>query len=664
MYSLFSTLLLFFMMRIMKFVILESSSILPYTTVLSLATQSARYEQSMQSNLWKMADQATQATALQQKAAYSETLADESSTLAAENLKEGEALELQGEELLTKGEADAALAATDQSMAEELGVKAAVEEATAVSELGVAAGEEVLVEQDVVEATAEAAIAARDGFEADADQIVVGACQVVPILDFVCDIIGGVAAMGLETAAAEQAAAAAADYTAAVAVQIEEESQVAEATEVQAQSGSDGEVAAESQATASELEAKSQEELVQGKEEEATGDEKLEQSAAEQEASEEEQAEAVGEEEASAASWKKSLAFGASACWDAMMGGLVSLIALGFFGVRLLISFAAPGLKSVYVHVAPKIMKREQLSFFPAKTVSHVFHHVLIFGLVAGLFGNMFLVINQVAIRSRGGIFLEFGATAAFLQSLLLHSIPSVMLVPPKGQGLWYARLVTGVSMFLRCQLFLWPLFVLEILLLQVNFGSYVFSASVITFLQQWILWGLFAVTIMVHYVIIEGPEWKCNAAETIAEQDRGDSEVTGLLRDENTTSDVESRYGSASPSKEGVETSVDADINIDVRRVTVSEERPFWELLWKDLQRLKFPFELLVATSMFALLQQSIPNLKDLWPASKTIILAAHPHWYLALLGTAVVSILTLVVCLRMPTRENSPPGSSLGTF
>jgi hypothetical protein len=114
----------------------------------------------------------------------------------------------------------------------------------------------------------------------------------------------------------------------------------------------------------------------------------------------------------------------------------------------------------------------------------------------------------------------------------------------------------------------------------------------------------------------------------------------------------------------DGIVVDSDVDIGSDVRRSTASEDRPFWELLWEALQRLKLPFELLVATSMFALLQQSIPNLKDLWPASKTIILAAHPHWYLALLGTAVVSILTLVVCLRMPTRENSPPGSSLGTF
>jgi hypothetical protein len=167
-----------------------------------------------------------------------------------------------------------------------------------------------------------------------------------------------------------------------------------------------------------------------------------------------------------------------------------------------------------------------------------------------------------------------------------------------------------------------------------------------------------------VHYIFIEGLEWKCITAKTIVDQRfGGDTEVTGLLRDENTTSDVESKYGSGSCSKEDVETPVDTavDTELDVRRSTASEERTFWELLWKDLQRLKFPFDLLVATSMLALLQQSIPNMKSLWPASKTIILAAHPLWHLALLATTVVSILTLlIVCLRIPTRENSLAGRS----
>jgi hypothetical protein len=112
----------------------------------------------------------------------------------------------------------------------------------------------------------------------------------------------------------------------------------------------------------------------------------------------------------------------------------------------------------------------------------------------------------------------------------------------------------------------------------------------------------------------------------------------------------------------DGIVVDSDVDIGSDVRRSTASEDRPFWELLWEALQRLKLPFELLVATSMFALFQQSIPNLKSLWPASKTLILAAHPHWQLAVFGTTVVSIITLVVvCLRiLPTRENSLAGRS----
>jgi hypothetical protein len=625
----------------------------------------------MQSNLWNMAQEATKAAAYQQKAAYSVTLADESSSMAAENQREGEALELRGEARVTQGEADEALSATDQRMADEFGVKAGEEQAAAVAEFGEAAGEDILVEQDVAEATAEAALATRDGFQANADEIVVGACEVVPILDIVCDVVGGIAAVGLETAAAKQAAAAAADYAVAVAAQVEEESQLAEAAELQAQGARDGEVAAESQATASELEAKAQEALAEGVEEEAVGEEKLTQSAAEQEAAEQEQAEAVGEEEGAAQSWQKSVVYGVSAWWDAMMAGLVSLVALGFFGVRVLISFGVAALKTLCVPVAPRIKSGgEPVPCFPMRTVSRVFHHVLIFSLVAGLFGNMILVMDQVAIRSRGGILLQFGVSAAILQSLLLHAIPRALLVVPTEQAVWLERVRTGFSMFIRRLLVLWPLFVLEILLLRVNLGSTVFSSAVIAFLQQWCLWGLFALALMVHYIFIERLECKCHGTRSKAERGLGrDGELNGLLHDENAVSDVDTKYGSSSAGDAAGETLVDADIDIEVdnrrgrtnskdsvvQRSAISEERPFLQLLWKDWQRLKFPFELLVASSMFALLRQSIPNLLSLWPASRAIILAANPHWHLAVLGTGVASILTLAVCLRISARGDS---------
>jgi hypothetical protein len=58
--------------------------------------------------------------------------------------------------------------------------------------------------------------------------------------------------------------------------------------------------------------------------------------------------------------------------------------------------------------------------------------------------------------------------------------------------------------------------------------------------------------------------------------------------------------------------------------------------------------FDLLIASCAFAVLRTCLPNVKHLWPISKTIILAAHPHWWLvalfggmALLGNGVFVLL-----------------------
>lgn len=78
-------------------------------------------------------------------------------------------------------------------------------------------------------------------------------------------------------------------------------------------------------------------------------------------------------------------------------------------------------------------------------------------------------------------------------------------------------------------------------------------------------------------------------------------------------------------------------------------KEHSLWLFLCRDLQRLVFPFELLIATSMFAVLRQSTTSLHRVWPVSKAIVATMHPHWHLAVLGTATCCILVLVFCVRV---------------
>lgn len=63
---------------------------------------------------------------------------------------------------------------------------------------------------------------------------------------------------------------------------------------------------------------------------------------------------------------------------------------------------------------------------------------------------------------------------------------------------------------------------------------------------------------------------------------------------------------------------------------------------------RLLTAFEVLMASIMLALLWQSSPITKQLWPASKAILLAAHPHWHaFAAVGAVIALILLVCACL-----------------
>jgi len=613
----------------------------------------------MQRHLLQMAKQAALAVELQQKASQSVATADEFAAQATADQAEAAELQAQSDELLGKAKADQASSQSDQVAAEELEAQSAAEEASATTEFSAAAAEEVVVEEDTAKATADATAAARNGFEAEEDELLVGACNAVPVLDVVCNVVGGVAAVGLETATAREAARAAAEYAAAVAAQVDEESLVAEATEVQAAAARDSDGAVDRQAAAAELKLQSEQELVEGQAEQVEANEKLAESTGEKEAAEEQEAEAVTEEEGAAAAMQTSLAHGAMACWDGILAGLVSLVALGFFAVRLIGSFVLPALACTYSTVAMMISRSTTTTTtmgsgsiaasisFPTRTVSHVFHHVLILVLTLGAFGEWLATLDQLSLRSRGGILLEMAASAAFLQSAFLHFLPHT-LFRKKGRR-WHEQALLGGLVLLRSFVWLWPLFLLEVLLLRVNFGSRVFTRAIA--LHQWYLWALFAVTLLLlHYVFVERRQIETIISPQTAGEDLEHATITTAENKTTAAGDtVESIDESTALLGNGAtggSTAMTADTSPESETM---KERTFWQLLCCDLQRLVFPFELLIATSMFALLRQSITSLERVWPVSKAVVAIMHPHWHLALLGTAAACILALVVCIHV---------------
>lgn len=594
---------------------------LSYSTAVGLAGQSAVYESAMRENLLQMAAAVAKASELQSSAEVTSTTAEETLEKAAADRAESEALQAQGEALLAEAEADQAAAEADEASAGELAAAAAEEAAAAEADYAKVAAEEVLVEEDVAKATADAAKATRDGFRASEDEVAVGACELVPVLDLVCDIVGGAAAIGLETVSAGEAARAASEYAAAVAVQSAEDTQVAEATELAASAGRDGDLAAESTAAAGELQAKAGSEVAEGEATEAAAEEELAQSTAEEATAEEEEVEAAAEEEQAGQYWAKSVEAGAGACWNAILSGLLATAAFGYFAIRIMASAVIPG---IHVAVLSSSGSAAPAAWVSVRLVSHCLHHVLILGAVAGLFRNKLLLLDQVDVRTKGGIVLELAISTAAAQALALHCHSHAGVMESVG---WKSRACTGLVLWLRATFVLALLVVIEVLLLLVIVGPDLFSAPLLGFLRQWYVWAALSTSLIIHFWCIDRREWK-------AFSDQDSKSYVSDVEEERLLS---SQRG-AKPWYGASETEADWLPIEDQKAGSRKRINP----LWTDMKRLVLPFEMLVAACMFALLRSCLPNVKLLWEASHPLIVGAHPHWRRdgIIVGSIVVAI------------------------
>ena len=219
-----------------------------YLSVLGLTYQSCRFKASMSENLVKMATEAAQ-VALHQEAAESDfALSTQEHDTAIMDETKGETLQEEADALIVKADQDEAMAATEETVADEQAVKAVGEEEQAGEHFAEAGSLQAAVDADRVDAGVESAAAARTEFTAHGDELGTGICEFVPVLDVVCDILGGTAAVGLEAKAAKDAAESAAFLAAAVEAESKEKAEMALAVKLQGEATEDGEVATEGHA--------------------------------------------------------------------------------------------------------------------------------------------------------------------------------------------------------------------------------------------------------------------------------------------------------------------------------------------------------------------------------------------------------------------------------
>ena len=381
------------------------------------------------------------------------------------------------------------------------------------------------------------------------------------------------------------------------------------------------------------LEAEAEAELTEAQEEETAAQEMLDQSALEEETAEGEEGEAMTEEAQSDASFAKSAEYGVAACWDACIAVAVSLSAVGFFAVR----FATMMVSSASTHL-PTIVSNGT-GGLPLKWVSRLFLHCIIFCLTLGYFGSSFFEhFDSLQVRARGGIILLFSVSVSVAQALFVNSLPVIWSTDDSCVG----RIKASSRAFLSSVARLFPLMILEFLILRVMFGSTLFNTNILNNFHEWYLWVAFAVSLVSYYWFFERQQLEIHSMDVMSGGDTVSS--YGAMTGRSATSCSETVPLASSTCVAQQETTMHSRFTAVVRY----------------FEQYQLPFDLLVAVCAFAILRVCFPNLRRLWPLSKKIILEAHPHWWIvAVVCSAVVLLGTFVFCLfrrkRIRERDSS---------
>ena len=592
------------------------SSLVSYWSMLGLAAQSSRWEQNMNAKMIQMAASTATATSLHAASVENEELALQAEATADADIVQADELQEQAEALLEKAEVDQALAASEQVGAEELQVEIATEEAEAAARAGMAAADEAASDAEFLEGTADATEAAEDEAEAHGEELGVAFCELIPLLDLFCDVVGGVTAVGMEVSAAAAATKAATEFAAATANKVKEESELALVGDLQAKVAEDTEMATELQADEAELEELAQEEKAEGLEEEAAADALFEEAEVEQEAAAENEGVAATEETAADASAEQALMHGVAACWDAMMAGIVGVFAFGYYALRITFSLLIPGMISTvgFVDVA---LKAGPSSIPIAKSLvrdlSYVLHHGFIFLLSIGCLGTLLSGLENNGIRARGGLILLFAVMGGLVQTLVLHSVPTRL--KSKAGICWIIRDALSRTLILTV------LFALEILILLVNLGHetlffFLSGAS----LDRWWWKVLFVSTLAAHLWFLELPR-------SVHDQIRGSKNVE---TNSSTPCDIAAKSHAQEPTEFDSLLGAASESHRlqDVRYGDTPQTTPVHISFRDEFNKLQIPFEILVLSCMLALIRHCIPSLHALWPVSKALLRHTRPDW------------------------------------
>lgn len=578
----------------------------------------------MNRHVLEMGASLERAAALRAGAAAQEATAARNQEEAASH--EAGALELHEEAtgLLAESRSDAAAGGADQAAADELGAAIEVERGEAAAHASLAATEEAASDAEGAEAMADASEAAQIEARARGEEIGVAFCELVPVLDVACDVVGGVTSVGLEAGAAAEAVRAASEAAAAAASKADEEREAAWAVELEGKVVEDGAFEGKMEQEAMEMESRSREEQLLAQEKEAAAQGLATKAEEEEALAVEEEIVAKNAEAESVAQTNKALTSGVVAAWNGIMASLFGIVSFSFFLLRSCTSFLIPATRQAFESMAKNKNPgsgagQPTLGRAIGRDASYVFHHFAIFIVVASTFQYLLAGLAENSVRARGGIILCFALTGGFVQALCLHVVPNGVTGLESSWKL--------ILHLVRRMLVLPLLFTTEILIVWVVFGGKVFAQHDLTRMLLLVFWISLAVSMTMHVSLLEIP--RLRRGKTERSRFVADAESSRATKEERGPSETDSLLFST---------------ETQTRSLPPQETRWFY-LLWDEIQSLQLPFELLILSCLFVIIFHSVSSTRLLWPASKAILISTRPVWLLPVAIGIAVALLCLCI-------------------
>ena len=632
-----------------------------------------------------MANDVTKSGTLESEASIDHSLAIQYTESAKADQIKAEALQQHAAELEAENAKEEIMSEADLVKEEEYHAKAFGEQAE-VDALAIeaAANEDIYLEESE-KAVAEGAAAAKDLTETGSDTAGVAICEFIPFIDIVCDIVGTVAAIGLQSQAAKLTAQSVFDATAAVAAKAEEEELLAEIEILEEETIQDEGLAGGYAADAESEEALAAEEKAEAEREEGEAMEIFAKSKEEEFMAEDEAGKAEGEEMEAGRETGNAMRHGLSAFKDAALAGVFSFMAMSFFLIRLLVAIIIPGGIAIvgFIPYTMTLQKsgrnvatftewgRNAVATIPKREISYFAGHCGIFLLTMIALGPQLSLLDHLQILNQGGVILGFAAIAALVQSLLLHLLPLVVSVckADDQRPAAMAILSSLISTTARGVLYLVPLFLMELCELRLLSSDFFFATDFSRLAITCLCGALLIVGIIFAMAFKKGDSNAKESCSTITMDEdaeasessnllqNGDKTYNGCCDEEISTREVSTQIA-VEKMKPGAGSYVTKFVAMEAGSAGVAPRVSFMGRLlgsvisaatisfWavhQYITDLKLPFEILVATCMFVKLRECSPIISQLLPR----ILESHPHFIMECVG-GLVMVSLIMWCLQ----------------